>query len=147
MNKIIHIPNIGNFKEERIEDICVLYLCERKMWGKNVDYIFYAKENYSEFTDEDIDYIATQFQLFDSRFERALQKIPDMLREYCKDTYIDIDHLSDEQIISDISPSNVKWEWNGTFESYCDIEKIDIEHDLVLNFSEDIVIIKLDFDG
>ena len=131
----IDIPLIGEFTKISTGDDDLCFECNRFIRDNETQYIFYKESLSSPVSELDTRRISKAFSLFDNEISHGLKNLPKILRRYVKETYISIDHLTDEDIINNVIFNNVKLENEDTFECSTKNSKVTRNHILVIGFS------------
>ena len=103
---LISIPLIGEFAKHHWDSDSFYYECKRLIRENETRYVFYKEGISLPITEWNIRKISKAFSFFDNEISQGLFKLPKVLRKYVKETYISIDHLTDEDIIKIIADPN-----------------------------------------
>jgi len=144
----IEIPGLGLFEGQHFESDGKLYcyLCKKQFKNRMVDIVIYPKEDGAAYTAKDKSVILSRYELYVDKFDSAINASPELIRSKSKE-YGNDNKFTDNEIIKQIQVDNIKIEWDGGYESYCNAGKIDENHDLVLRFNNLMSLIEVGFDG
>jgi hypothetical protein len=148
------IDGLGVFHAQRhkeLEQHCLMGLyCFKKQHAfrnANVDLIVYPNRDGSWPSEAQRAEYASRFHCFEAMVLAALKKLPSLLSRVCRKYKIDISHLDPSAIIDGVEWHNVKIE-RELIECYTSNSAVaDVHFTTVLQFSPDIVLTKVYFDG
>lgn len=88
-----------------------------------------------------------RFQRFSAQVEEALTNFPTQLREECRLYEIPCDHVSDRQMLDELSWTNIKLDPGGTIECYARLPTVTTNYDISFGFNRQMRLYRVQFDG
>ncbi len=88
-----------------------------------------------------------RFQRFSAQVDEALSNFPARLRQECRRYEIPCDHLSDRQILDELSWTNINLDPSGTIECYARLPTVTTNYDISFGFNRQMSLYRVQFDG
>jgi len=88
-----------------------------------------------------------RFQRFLAQVEQSLTNLPTRLREECRLYEIPCDHLSDRQMLDELSWTNINLDPSGTIECYAKLPTLTTNYDISFAFDRQMRLYRVQFDG
>lgn len=141
------LPRIGVF-EAQFLDSGELFCFARKINFRNSEpeLIIYPVDGQPP-SPESAQQLLQRFDKFQAGVDKALKKLPKMLRRECANYELQIDHLSDTQIIDGLKWQNIKLDPCGCVGCYVKNYDVSTNFDIAIEFSKKCKLVNLHFDG
>jgi hypothetical protein len=141
------LPKIGTFEPKFFDSGELLcFACSISFRGCEPRLIIYPVDNAPPSPDL-ARQLSERFDQFCAGVDKALKKLPKMLRRECANYELQINHLSDDEIVDGLEWENIKLDPSGCIACYVKNLAVTNNFDIAIEFSKKCKLVNLHFDG
>ena len=143
----INMPEIGLLEARFLDSGELLcFECPVTFRNSEPDLVIYPSNDKPP-SQKEIQKLTQRFDQFLARVGDALESFPDMLRSECDNYNLQVEHLSDTQLVNGLEWQNIKLDPSGCVACYAKNAAVTTNFDISMEFSKKCRLVSLHFDG
>ena len=143
----VDLPAVGILEPQFLESGELLCFTRRIELRKCTPELIVYPSDDGVLSSKSLQKLSSRYFQFSESVDNSLKALPKLLRAECRNYEIDINHISNSELIDELTWVNIKLDPSGTVECYAKHDGVTTNFDIAIGFNKRLKLYNLHFDG